>query len=112
MHDKRKHNRYHSLNLIHFNCLGMDRQVAKQGMGRTLNVSESGILLETNFRLAEREKVTLSIGLADETVNLEGIVVRSKPGEPERFESGIEFLAIDERDQAILNRYIQAFMNQ
>jgi hypothetical protein len=112
MQNKRKHDRYDSLNLIHFACLDTEQQVAKQGMGRTLNVSQSGILLETSCRLAPRDTVTLTIGLADETVNIDGTVVRSTAGEHGRFESGISFFTIGERDQDILARYIQAFRNQ
>jgi hypothetical protein len=40
--EKRKHARFNSLNLSYV-CLDENNQVIKQGMGRTLNVSESGI---------------------------------------------------------------------
>jgi hypothetical protein len=46
--NKRKHERIQSLNLSYI-CLDEDANIIKQGMGRTLNISESGILLETHF---------------------------------------------------------------
>ena len=42
--DKRRHTRYESLNLSYV-CLDENDNIIKQGMGRTLNISESGILL-------------------------------------------------------------------
>ena len=51
--EKRKHPRVNALNLSYI-CLDEDQQVIKQGMGRTLNVSESGILLETHFPIEAR----------------------------------------------------------
>ena len=57
--EKRKHARFSSLNLSYV-CLDENNQIIKQGMGRTLNVSESGILLETHFPIDKSHIVTLT----------------------------------------------------
>jgi len=46
--DKRRHIRIDSFNLSHV-CLEEDGMVINECVGKTLNVSESGILLETRF---------------------------------------------------------------
>ena len=46
--NKRKHARYDSLNLLTYVCVDSDGKEWNQGMGRTLNISESGLQLETH----------------------------------------------------------------
>ena len=39
----RKHDRFDALNLLSYFCVDAENQTVQQGMGRTLNVSETGI---------------------------------------------------------------------
>ena len=71
--EKRKHTRIDSLNLSYF-CLDENNQIIKQGMGRTLNVSESGILLETYFRIDSDEHLMLTIAFEDHLIPVNGRV--------------------------------------
>ncbi len=112
MSNKRQHDRFDSLHLIHFDCLDKSHKVARQGMGRTLNVSESGILLETSFQIQESQYVSMSIGLDDDMVSIRGIVVRSTAGRMDRFEAGIQFFEMADNDRNILRLYVKAFTNQ
>ena len=57
--DKRKHERIRSLNLSYI-CLDEEKNIVKQGMGRTLNLSESGLLLETHFPIESRHIVLMT----------------------------------------------------
>jgi len=84
-------------------------QVILQGMGRTLNVSEGGILLETHVQIEPKHAVSLTIGLEDDLIDIKGTVVSSKPGEDDKFESGIQFSDIGETELIILKLYIKAF---
>jgi len=106
--EQRKHDRIASLNLL--NYIGMDEndQEMSQGMGRTLNVSESGILLETHIPI-EGTFVLLTFGLEDELVDIKGKVAHSKPGKDGKFEAGIRFLEIDETMYRVLKKYVDAF---
>jgi len=67
--EKRKHTRINSLNLSYV-CLDENNQIFKQGMGRTLNVSESGILLETHFPIDDQYIVRLILGLEEDLVEI------------------------------------------
>jgi c-di-GMP-binding flagellar brake protein YcgR len=109
--DKRVHPRIDALNLIGYDCMDEDGQVVLHGMGRTLNVSEGGILLETHVQIEQQYDASLSIGLEDDLIDIKGKVVASKPGKVDKFESGIKFLEISEKDLAILKLYIKAFKN-
>ncbi len=110
--DKRHHPRIDSLNLIAYSCMDETDQVIAQGMGRTLNVSEGGILLETHIQFQKTHTVSLAIGLQDELIDILGKVVTSMPGKDDNFESGIKFLEIDDATLVILKKYIKAFKGQ
>jgi hypothetical protein len=110
--DKRKHSRINVLNLISYDCIDETGQTVAQGMGRTLNVSEDGILLETHVLIDSKYTVALAIGLEDDMIDIEGNVVYSNPGVEERYESGIEFIKTTESTLEILKRYIEAFREQ
>lgn len=107
--EKRLHARISALNLISYVCMDETGQVILQGMGRTLNVSKGGILLETHVQIEPQHTMSLTIGLEDDLIDIKGTVVTCKPGEKDMFESGIQFSDIGETDLAILKLYIKAF---
>jgi c-di-GMP-binding flagellar brake protein YcgR len=110
--ERRYHPRISALNLISYNCLDETEQIVGQGMGRTLNISEGGILLETHIPIDSQNAVALAIGLEDELINIKGTVIFSTPGKDEKFEAGIEFLEMPDSTLDILKKCIKAFSEQ
>ena len=106
--EKRKHARIDSLNLSYF-CLDENNQIIKQGMGRTLNVSESGILLETHFPIDENHTIALTLGLEEDLVEITGRPVHSRTNDDGKHEVGIEFLKTNEKARKVLKQFINAF---
>jgi len=106
--DKRRHQRIDSLNLSYV-CTDGNAPVVRQSMGRTLNVSESGICLETHFELVAGMNLTLGIAFENHVIDLEGRVVYCRPGKGGRYESGVEFYEISREDYEVLRRFIEAF---
>ena len=106
--EKRKHTRIDSLNLSYF-CLDENNVIVKQGMGRTLNVSESGILLETHFPIDEKHTITLTLGLEEDLVEISGRPVHSRTNQSGKHVVGIEFLKTNEKARTILKQFIDAF---
>ncbi|RZB38109.1 MAG: hypothetical protein SRB2_00455 [Desulfobacteraceae bacterium Eth-SRB2] len=107
--ERRKHSRIKALNLISYSCIDETDQVLSQGMGRNLNLSEDGILLETHVSLDSKHTVVMVIGLEDDLINIKGRVVYSIGGGYKRFEAGIEFIERDEATLEVLKKYIKAF---
>lgn len=108
--EKRKHGRIDSLHLLNYVYTDDTSEESMQGMGRTLNVSEAGILLETHTPpISVGSVVSLTIGFEEEVVDIKGRVVYSKESENDMFESGIEFFDVDDKAQEILGHYIAAF---
>ena len=112
INERRRCQRINALNLISYSCLDEAEGIVAQGMGRTLNVSEYGILLETYASIDPKYSIALSIGLEDELINIKGQISFSNPGKNEKFEAGIEFLETDESTIEILRKYIKAFSEQ
>jgi hypothetical protein len=77
-------------------------------MGRTLNLSESGILLETRFPIAGEHTVVLSIGLEDQLIDITGRAVHVRSTDHGVYEIGIEFVNPDERMLHAIRYFIQS----
>ena len=110
--DKRKHSRIDSLHLLNYVYFDDNDDEATQGMGRTLNVSESGILLETHNAIGVHNVVSLTIGFEEDVVEIKGRSVYAKENAQGMFESGIEFFDVDEAALKVLRQYIAAFNSQ
>ncbi|MGD9042918.1 MAG: PilZ domain-containing protein [Desulfobacterales bacterium] len=109
--EKRKHARFDSLNLSYV-CLDENNQIIKQGMGRTLNLSESGILLETHFPIDKNHTVTLTLGLGEDLVDIKGRPVHIRTNTGGKYEVGIEFTKPDPKACQSLKKFVDAFQNQ
>jgi c-di-GMP-binding flagellar brake protein YcgR len=112
INEKRQHHRVNALNLISYSCIDATESVVAQGMGRTLNVSEDGILLETHVSIDPEYIIELAIGLEDELINIKGSIIFTKPGKDEKYQAGIEFLETDTTTTEILKKYIKVFSEQ
>jgi len=109
--EKRKHARINSLNLSYV-CLDENNQIIKQGMGRSLNVSESGILLETHFPIDDQHIVILTLGLEEDLVDIKGRPVHTRINDEGKYEVGIEFLEPKAKARKALKNYIDAFQKK
>ena len=110
--EKRQRHRINSLNLISYSCIDATENVVAQGMGRTLNVSEDGILLETHVSIDPEYTIELAIGLEDELINIKGSIIFTRPGKDEKYQTGIEFVDTDNATTEILIKYIRVFSEQ
>ena len=109
---QRKHPRYKSLNLLSYVCIDENRDVVRQGMGRTLDISEAGILLETHAPIPLQHTISLTIGLEDDVTEIDGRAVYCRPGASGKYESGIAFYGNNEAGLRTLKKYIKAFAEQ
>ena len=108
----RKFERFYSLNLLSYECLDSENKTFKQGMGRTLNISEGGVMLETHEPLGVGDAVLISIGIKDEVIDVRGNVVYTSPDNKSMFKSGIEFVDVNLDALIVLRKYIEEFHKQ
>lgn len=78
-------------------------------MGKTLDVSEGGILLETHLPIVREHPLLLTLGLRDKVVDVKGVVVYSRKGEGGMIQSGIKFMELSEHSRLALADFIANF---
>jgi hypothetical protein len=110
--DRRRRSRLTSVNLLSFVCFDERGNAVHQGMGRTINVSEDGILLETHDPLEDSRTVELTIGLRDDLVDIRGAVIYTIIDKERKVRTGIQFVNVDEAASAVLEKFIKAFKEE
>lgn len=108
MTNKRDYIRHDAVHLIDYLVIDQEGKTGVYSMGRTLDVSEHGLKLETTHPLPPGVKLQLTIGLANELVDLTGTVVHCKLTRG-RYVSGVTFDPIDKDSGRILALYVEAF---
>ncbi|MBW2335147.1 MAG: PilZ domain-containing protein [Deltaproteobacteria bacterium] len=103
--NKRKHERIQSLNLSYI-CIDEDENIVKQGMGRTLNLSETGILLETHFPIELNHVLQLTISLEEDLLDIKGKPVHVRPRDQGKYEIGIQFVELDPSASQIIKKFV------
>jgi hypothetical protein len=107
--EKRKSERIDSNNLISYVCLNEKDEPIGQGMGRTLNISEGGILLETHAIIDPKYTLSFTISLEDVIMDIKGKVTFNKKRGDGKYESGIKFIDSDESKTLILRQFSVIF---
>lgn len=107
--EKRKNRRFDSTNLLSYVCLDENNNEVLQGMGRTLNVGEGGIRLETHVPIDHQCIVYLTIGMEDDLMSFKGNISYQRNREDGKFELGIEFIDMTDLERRFLKQYIVLF---
>ena len=110
--ESRRKPRIGSHNLVSYMCMDEDNQAIKQGIGRTLNISEGGILLETHSPIETGRIVSLTIGMEDDLMDFRGKIAHSKERDDGRFETGIEFSTMNAEEMVFLQQFITIFRGE
>lgn len=103
--DQRQTTRVESLNLSYF-CIDDEENIIAQGMGRTLNISTAGILLETSEPVPEGKTVDMEIAMQDNIISVSGTVVHSTEEKDNLYHTGIHFTKLSDEDKETLSKFI------
>lgn len=105
--------RVDSKNLVAYSCLDdSGKIVTKQGMGRTLNVSEGGILLEIHSSIPTGSLLSLSIGFEEDVCDILARVVYVLAGDNGMFKCGMSFQDVNDETGIVLKKFIDYFMGK
>ena len=110
--ERRKHLRIDALNLLSYLVIDRKGQVVTQGVGRTLNISNGGVLLETHVPLNPDHAVSLFLALENDLVDVTGRVIHSDIGKGGKYHTGIAFEGLKDAAQEILARYVDMFQKE
>lgn len=106
--ENRHFKRKQSLHLLNYLVIDRDGVQTTHSMGRTLDVSENGLKLETTQQISKGDTLLITVGLEDDLVDLRGEVIHSEV-QDKRYITGVEFRDISEEGKRFFKRYTEAF---
>ncbi|MBW2185371.1 MAG: PilZ domain-containing protein [Deltaproteobacteria bacterium] len=109
INERRSSERFATLNFVYYTHSGCEEGEV-ENMGRTLDASERGLLIQTHVPLPIGQRLMLSVGLGDNIVELGGEVVHCVDDESGMSNSGIEFDSLDADQTAKLSTFLEAFI--
>ena len=107
--NRRKHGRVETSNLISYESVDKDGEIVFNSMGKALNVSRSGILLET-AHLIEAEYVSLStVDLDNKLIKLQGQLIYCRKTDSGLYQAGIRFTGSEEKTAKFAVKLIKLY---
>lgn len=106
--EHRKFIRYDSLHLLDYLVIDEDGNPGVYSMGRTIDVSVDGLKLETAQPLETNTLLSVTVGLEDDLIELQGRTTHANPFNG-RYLSGITFIKINKEGRRIFAKYVEAF---
>jgi c-di-GMP-binding flagellar brake protein YcgR len=95
--ERRKHPRVETNNRVSYVCMDDNGNPIKEGVGRTVNISQGGILIETHHTFEWQNILLLGIDIENKLNRIRGRVVYCNSADSGVFHTGIEFLEVNER---------------
>ena len=106
--ERRGAERRSTKNLVDFEVVSAQGMTAGRGLARTLNISATGLLLETGQALAVGQSLRLTAMLANDLVQMTGRVVRSESVDEQLCASGVQFIEFSGPSLQVFHRYCAA----
>ncbi|RMF95197.1 MAG: PilZ domain-containing protein [Candidatus Schekmanbacteria bacterium] len=104
--ERRSAPRVNSINLLHYNFFDQREFDKRQGIARTINISESGILIECGYPFPIHSVLEISLAIGEDLVILRGEVVRGMISDNNNYYLGLKFLKMSHRSKQIIANYI------
>jgi hypothetical protein len=106
---RRKHVRVETSNLISYESIDKDDEIVFNSMGRALNVSRSGIMLEiAHFIKAEYVSLT-TVDLENNLIKVKGQLIYCRKTDSGLYQAGIRFTASEEEKAEFAVKLIRLY---
>lgn len=106
--ERRQTERRYALNFLDYEVISESGEVLGRGLARTLNVSETGLRLETGQFFDPNQKLRITLGLDNDLIQVNGRVVNSQPENDDLCSSGVMFIEFDETDRRTYQKHFAA----
>lgn len=104
---KPRHKRLETLNLVSLSHKDPDGRVDLEIVGRTLDLSEGGILLECSQPVpSENKEVEVVLGIREHVIKVVGEIVHMRELEDDNVGLGIAFKNLSDDDARIINDFM------
>ena len=105
--ERRRAERRYAMNFLDYEVISAEGETIGRGLARTLNVSTTGLLLETGQFFEPGQLLRITLGLESDLVQLTGRVAHSQPRDDELCTTGVHFVEFDQASQQIYRRYFE-----
>ena len=105
--ERRQHTRFKASNLISYVCSENNGNDISQGVGKGINVSSSGILIETHTPITSQNISLIVSSRGDEIINIKGKVVYCRTEDSGMFRTVIKFLETNEKIRLFVKNMIK-----
>jgi len=110
--EKRRHVRVETSNLIAHELINEDGQVVSRSMGRALNVSRSGILLETPAPIYAESVSLMTVDLDNNLIEIRGKIIYCRETDSGTYQAGISFIGNEEETAKFAVKLIKLYHNR
>jgi len=107
--EKRKHPRVDINNLVSYRCMDDSGNMIKEGRGKSVNISQGGILIETHDPFEWQDTLLLFIDIEDESVSIKGRVIYCNAANFGKFRTGIQFLETNEKIVSFVIKLLKTY---
>lgn len=98
--------RFESINLVSLSHKDTEGRTDMESVGRTLDLSKGGILLELPSALpSPNEEVEITLGIKNNIIRARGRIVHQRQLDNGHFGLGISFVEIDEDDAQVISQF-------
>jgi len=109
---RRKHSRVKTQNLISYFSFNKNRKMISHGLGIALDISQSGILLETPDSIKSGLVLLTATDKRKKLIEVNGRLIYSKKAPSETYLCGIEFIGNEERVKNFIISLIKEYSVQ
>ena len=108
--ERRKYPRVETDNRVSYICMDDNGNPLKEGVGKAINISQGGILIETPHSFEWQNTLFLGIDIENKTNRIKGRVVYCNATDSGIFRTGIEFLEVNERILSFVIHLLKAHL--
>lgn len=106
--EQRRAERRDALNLLDYEIVSPEGEIIGRGVACTLNISASGLLLETGQFFEIGQLLRLTLELKEKLVQVTGRVAHSRPIDDNLCGTGVQFVEFAEDDRRLFQTYWEA----
>jgi hypothetical protein len=107
--NQRRYARVETCNLISYACIDARGSIIKQGMGKALDISQNGLMLESVCPIETDYISLMSADPDDHLINIVGKVAYTRRGRSGSYKIGIRFTGSHEENVQFATSLIKSF---
>ncbi len=107
--DRRKHVRVETSNLISYESIDKDDEIVFNSMGRAINVSRSGIMLEIAHLIAAEYVSLMTVDLDNNLIQLKGQLIYCRKTDSGLYQAGFRFAGSEQETAKFAVKLIKLY---